>query len=179
VTHRRALEDEARLVVMGGEAPGSGTGDVRLRDVVESDLPIFFEDQLDPEGSRMAAFTPRDREAFMEHWSKVLADQTVIKKTVVFEGQVAGNVVSFEKAGRREVGYWIGRRFWGKGIATRALAQLLDQVRERPLYAVVAKHNIASIRVVEKCGFVLSDEEIGPADESGEDVEEVLLKLGT
>jgi RimJ/RimL family protein N-acetyltransferase len=55
--------------------------------------------------------------------------------------------------------------------------RFLDHVKERPLYAVVAKHNVASVRVLEKCGFVLSDEEIGPADERGEDVEEVLLKL--
>lgn len=155
-----------------------GPVDVLLRDVRQSDLPIFFENQLDPDANRIGGFTPRDRQAFMEHWAaKVLADETVIKKTVLFEGQVAGNVVSFETSGKREVGYWIGRKYWGKGVATRALSQFLDQVTTRPLYAVVARDNVASIRVLEKCGFAISDEEIGPPDESGDVVEEVLLKL--
>jgi RimJ/RimL family protein N-acetyltransferase len=127
--------------------PGAGTRDVLLREVRESDLPIFFENQLDPDANRVGGFTPRDRQAFMEHWTaRVLGDETVIKKTVLFEGEVAGNVVSFERAGKREVGYWIGRKFWGKGVATRALAQLLDHVTARPLYAVVAAQNVASIR---------------------------------
>lgn len=43
------------------------TNDVLLRDVTESDLPIFFEQQLDPDATAMAAFPSRDREAFMAH----------------------------------------------------------------------------------------------------------------
>ena len=76
-----------------------------------------------------------------------------------FEGQVAGNVVSWDQDGKRLVGYWIGKEFWGKGLATRALSELLDELTMRPLHAYVAKTNIGSIRVLEKCGFVRSDEE--------------------
>jgi RimJ/RimL family protein N-acetyltransferase len=73
---------------------------------------------------------------------------------------VAGNVVSFEQDGEREVGYWIGREYWGKGVATEALSQFLDHVEvRRPLYAGVAKHNVASIRVLEKCGFTIVGKE--------------------
>jgi RimJ/RimL family protein N-acetyltransferase len=72
---------------------------------------------------------------------------------------VAGNVVCFEHSGKREVGYWIAKDHWGKGVATKALSRFLDQVTERPLYAGVAKHNIASIRVLEKCGFRFSEED--------------------
>jgi RimJ/RimL family protein N-acetyltransferase len=151
-------------------------GDVRLRDVEESDLPIF-ENQLDPQANRIGGFTPRDRVAFMEHWARVLADETIIKKTVLFDGQVAGKRRQLREIWQAEVGYWIGRRFWGRGVATRALSRFLDNVKDRPLYAVVAKPNVASIRVLEKCGFVLSDEEIGPRYEGSDEVEEVLLKL--
>jgi hypothetical protein len=73
----------------------------------------------------MAAFVSRDREAFTAHWARLLGDETVITKTIVFDGEVAGNVVSFEHAGRREVGYWIGRRSWGRGVATAALSAFL------------------------------------------------------
>src|SRR5689334_20021850 len=97
------------------------TSDVRLRDVIEADLPIFFEHQLDPNATRMAAFPSRDRVAFMAHWTKILGDTTVTTKTILVDGQVAGNVVSFELLNARAVGYWIGREYWGKGVATRAL----------------------------------------------------------
>ena len=130
-----------------------------LRDVVESDLPVFFEHQQDPEATAMADFPARDRDAFDTHWARILADDTLTKKTIVVEGQVAGNAVSWPQDGRRLVGYWLGREFWGKGLATRALAELVDELGTRPLHAYVAKTNIGSIRVLEKCGFVRSDED--------------------
>jgi hypothetical protein len=46
------------------------TNAVQLRDVIEADLPSFFEHQLDPDATRMAAFPSRDRERFMAHWGK-------------------------------------------------------------------------------------------------------------
>jgi RimJ/RimL family protein N-acetyltransferase len=136
------------------------TGDVRLRDVIEDDLPTFFEDQRDPEAARMAAFAARDREAFFAHWRRILADDAAVARTVVLDGAVAGNVVCWEADGERLVGYWIGRAFWGRGVATAALAQFLDHLPSRPLRARVAKHNVGSIRVLEKCGFALVGEEM-------------------
>ena len=130
-----------------------------LRDVIESDLPIFFEHQQDPAATSMAVFPARDREAFDAHWQKILADDKNTMKTVLFEDRVAGNVVSFDQDGKRLVGYWIGREFWGKGLATRALAELLAELPQRPLHAYVATTNTGSIRVLEKCGFVLAEEE--------------------
>ena len=130
-----------------------------LRDVVVSDLPTFFEQQAEPEATAMADFPARDRDAFDAHWERLLADPSLYKKTIVFEGQVAGNVVSWVQDGRRLVGYWLGKEFWGKGLATRALGEQIDDLDTRPLYAYVAKTNVASIRVLEKCGFVRSDED--------------------
>jgi len=152
------------------------TNDVLLRDVIEADLPIYFEHQLDPEATRMAAFPSRDREAFMAHWrTKVLGEETGIAKTVVVDGRVAGYVVSWQQSEEREVGYWIGREFWGRGVATKALSAFLEQDRTRPLYAHVAEHNVASIRVLRKCGFAPSDE--APSSERDDDVNEIVLKL--
>lgn len=153
------------------------TGDIQLRNVQESDLSIFFEQQRDPLANQMAAFPARDKDAFMAHWAKIMKDETIILQTILFEGQVAGNLVSFELSGQREVGYWLGREFWGKGIATRALLEFLKQVKERPLYAHVARHNIASLRVLEKCGFRLQGEEKNFAVIQGEPVEGLILKL--
>jgi RimJ/RimL family protein N-acetyltransferase len=154
------------------------TQDVRLRDVTEGDLPVFFEHQIDPEAIRMAAFPPRDREAFTAHWTKILGDETVTKKTVLVGGLVAGNIVSFERSGGREVGYWLGREYWGKGIATRALSEFLRQVKTRPLHARAARQNLASIRVLEKCGFTPTGHDTTSPEARCEEVEEVILKLG-
>jgi RimJ/RimL family protein N-acetyltransferase len=148
------------------------TGEVELRDVIESDLPVFYEHQLDPEANRMAAFVARDRDAFMAHWAGILRDDSVMAKTVLFDGQVAGNVVSFEQEGQRLVGYWIGKRHWGKGVATGALSAFLKHNTSRPLYARVAATNVASIRVLEKCGFAVSGREIHAGG-----VEELILEL--
>ena len=70
----------------------------------------------------MAAFPSRERDSFMGHWAKILGDGTVVKKTILFDGHVAGNIVSWEQASERDVGYWIGREYWGKGVAAKALS---------------------------------------------------------
>ena len=105
-----------------------------------------------------------------------MADESNILKTIVFDGQVAGNIVSWEGSGEWEVGYWIGKEYWGKGIATKALLLFLDLVQTRPLYAHVAKHNIGSLRVLEKCGFTVIGED-KYSNPGGKEVEEFILKL--
>src|SRR3990172_2117359 len=119
------------------------TDNIQLRDVIETDLPIFFEQQIDPEATQMADFPSRDKDAFMAHWTRITADDSVLVKTILFNGSVAGNIVCFEQLGEREVGYWLGKEYWGKGIATRALEEFLKHVDVHPLYAHVAKHNTA------------------------------------
>ena len=151
--------------------------DVQLRDVITSDLPIFFEQQLNPEATQMAAFPSRDKDTFMFHWNKIIIDDSILLKTILFQGDVAGNIVCFEQLGEREVGYWLGKEYWGKGVATQALIALLAMIKTRPLYAHVAKHNIGSRRVLEKCGFVVSGEDKFFSPILGEDVEEYVLML--
>ena len=148
-----------------------------LRDVVETDVDAFYEHQLDPEATQMALFPARDREAFDAHWRRLLANDAMTKKTIVHQGEVAGNVLCWEGDGRRLVGYWLGREFWGKGLATKALAELVDEVKARPLHAWVATSNVASIRVLEKCGFVVVDSRTEVDEKLGEPVEELLLEL--
>jgi RimJ/RimL family protein N-acetyltransferase len=143
-----------------------------LREVVEADLPVFHVHECDPEATAMAVFPPRERDAFMAHWARTLANPAALTRTIVCDGEVAGNIGCWWADGRRFVGYWIGREFWGRGLATRALAELVGIVETRPLYAHVVKHNVASIRVLEKCGFG----QVGShTDEDG--IEELLFEL--
>jgi len=126
---------------------------VEIRDVIESDLEIFYVHQSDPEATAMAAFPARDRQAHFAHWAKIMADPSNMVKSILADGKVAGNLGSWNDSGKQLVGYWLGREFWGRGIATAALQLFLEEVKTRPLYAHVARHNRASRRVLEKSGF--------------------------
>ena len=158
------------------------TTNVLLRQVTEADLPTFFEQQLDPAGNRMAAFAakdPTDRAAFMAKWARILADDSITKYAILSGGRVAGSIVAFLApwSGKREVSYWIGEEFRGRGIATKALASLLITEKIRPLYARAARDNVASIRVLEKCGFRACGSARGYANARREEVEEVVMEL--
>jgi len=159
------------------------TTEILLRDVTETDLPIFFEHQRDPAANFMAAFTsrdPADRDAFAAHWKRILNDDTVVVKTIVFEGNVVGSVATFvdKEFGKPEITYWIGKEYWGMGLATQALSKLLRDIRVRPIYGRAAKDNVASIRVMEKCGFTISGYSKGFANARAKEIEEVILELG-
>jgi RimJ/RimL family protein N-acetyltransferase len=156
--------------------------DILLREVTEDDLVIFFEQQQDPVANWIAAFTvkdPKDWAAFAAKWAKILSDRTVTAKTIVCGGLVAGNISTFIApwSGQREVTYWVGREYWGRGVATEALAEFVGQLAERPLQARAAADNLGSIRVLEKCGFIRIGRDRGFAEARGEEIEEVVLEL--
>ena len=108
---------------------------------------------------------------------RITGDETVMTKIVLVDGQVAGDIVSFVRLGQREVGYWIGRDHWGKGVATQALSAFLRLDDTRPLFARVASHNAPSIRVLEKCGFTVAEAADEDPDPLGDGVEETVLRL--
>jgi hypothetical protein len=87
----------------------------------------------------------------MAHWKGILGDDTIAKKTALIEGQVAGNVVSFEH-GVNARSSTARERILGQSVATAALSAFLRLVRVRPLYASVAEHNAACIRVLINAG---------------------------
>lgn len=152
------------------------TAVVVLRDVREEDLEPLYQQQADPESVRMAAMPAREREDSYAHWRKSLADETAYARAIDIEGECVGHVVSFMREGQaeREVGYWIARSHWGRGIATAALAAFLQEERRRPLIAGVAVHNPGSRRVLEKCGFALTETETNP---KGDGVDEWRFRL--
>ncbi|MFJ8748914.1 GNAT family N-acetyltransferase [Streptomyces sp. NPDC102441] len=127
---------------------------VRLRDVGQADLEEFFAQEHDAEAVQRSNFPPREREAFMTHWTtKVLGDPTVFVQAVTVDGELAGNVVAWWGVGRRFIGYWLGRQYWGRGIGTQALALFLEREKARPLHADPFIGNTGSVRLLEKHGF--------------------------
>ena len=126
---------------------------MKLREVEDRDLDALFAQQADRESYELADLPPRDREAFDAHWARIRNDPTVMIRTIDLGGEVAGHVLSFERDGVRLAGYWLGREFWGRGLATEALARFVEIDTHRPLRAEVATNNGGSIRVLEKNGF--------------------------
>ncbi|MFF9811464.1 GNAT family N-acetyltransferase [Streptomyces coeruleorubidus] len=152
---------------------------VELRQVHDSDLPVFFRQMNDPEALHMAAFTPEDpadRDAFDAHWARIRSSTAVVR-TVLADGDVVGSAAVYGEPGEREVTYWVDRAYWGKGIATAALRALVTEVPERPLYARAASDNAGSLRVLEKCGFRAVATASGYASARGAEIDETVLLL--
>ena len=153
---------------------------LEIREVAESDLSIFFENECDPVALQMAAFATKDpnQENFSAHWERIMAASSVIARTIVRDGSVLGNVLSYVESDMPEVTYWIGREYWGQGVATAALQLFLKNVdTRRPIGARVAKDNAASIRVLEKCGFRVTGTTRGFADAREEEIDEYEMEL--
>jgi RimJ/RimL family protein N-acetyltransferase len=151
-----------------------------LREIRDEDLPLLFEQWADPVAAHMAAFTApnhMDWDAFERRWSRLRVDETVTNRVIVVDDVVAGTIGSWGDEGEREVTYWIGRSHWGKGIATAALNALLAVDRSRPIHARVASDNLASRRVLEKCGFRVIATDRGFAEARSAEIEELVLRL--
>jgi RimJ/RimL family protein N-acetyltransferase len=156
--------------------------EIQLRPVTLSDLPIFFVQQSDAAANWSVAFTmhdPANWDAFQAKWQKIIDDERITARTITWQGAVAGNIVCFTApySGNREIGYWLGRQYWNRGIATQAVLQFVSLIEERPLYAAVAADNAASLRVLEKCGFTRCAANRAFANARGQEIDEVILQL--
>ena len=150
---------------------------IHLRDITSEDLPALFHQQLDPEANRMAVVHPRDAAAFDAHWARIRADPTIVAKAILADDIVVGQISCFNLDGQNAIGYWIAKDHWGQGIATRALTMFLDLIPTRPLHARAAVTNTASIRVLQKCGFIITGHQLSPATDRFPECEEALLTL--
>lgn len=153
---------------------------ITLRPTEPADLPVLAEFQADAEANRMAAFTapdPNDRAAYIAKWTRLLADPSIVARVVVQNGKIVGAVGSWVLHGERQVTYWMDRSVWGQGVATTALRLFLAEFHERPLHGRLVADNIASQRVLEKCGFVANGTDRGFANARQSEVDELLFVL--
>jgi RimJ/RimL family protein N-acetyltransferase len=165
---------------------------IELRDVVVADHDALFAFQCDPAGAAMAMVKPRSREAFDAMWARfgeqvARGEPGLVAKAILADGVLCGSIGCFVSGGEpsadelseRElsVGYGIGRAWWGRGIASRALALLLEQSATRPIFARAAASNVASRRVLEKNGFVAVSSQWSPETERYLACEEVKFVL--
>lgn len=143
-------------------------GDVsafRLRPTGPGDLPALYEIQTDPESNEMAGTKPRTREAFFAAWERNFADPEINSRVIEIDGVIVGSIARFQVERHDCIGYWIAREHWGKGIASRALAQFLIEEGRRPLHATTASTNAPSQHILRKCGFRLAGHSMGEETE--------------
>jgi ribosomal-protein-alanine N-acetyltransferase len=155
--------------------------EIVLRKTEISDLDFFFTFQLDDEASHLAAFTSKDstdKTAYLQKYTKFLDDPTINMQTIIVENVIAGSIAKFEIEGQAGITYWIDKKFWGKGVATKALKELLKNENARPIFGHVAFDNLGSQRVLEKCGFVKIGTDRGFANARQAEVEEYIYRLG-
>jgi RimJ/RimL family protein N-acetyltransferase len=160
-----------------------GTVGISLRPMTEADIPVLYEIQLDEDAQRLAAFvnpeTARDAVAYARKYRTLLADDAIVNRVVetAAGGEVIGSVAVFPMDGDIELTYWIRKDWWGRGVATAAVAALLGEVSHRPIRARVVADNTGSVRVLEHNGFerVGSEEAFAPGRQA--DVTELLFRL--
>ena len=170
---------DSPIIVRAGDAFVAVNTDesIRLRPVQPGDLPRMYDLQLDPESNRMAVTIPRTREAFDSHWAMALDDPRNIVRVILVSEELVGTISCFPLDGQDHVGYWIDRAYWGMGIASHALHLLLREVTKCPLVAAAATSNGASLRVLQKCGFVVERVRLSPASDRCPECEEAILVL--
>ncbi len=153
---------------------------ITLTKTVKEDLYVLFEFQLNEEAIYLAAFTPKDptdKNAYIEKFTKHIADPNINMRTINFKDQIVGSIAKFVLEDEPEITYWIDRKFWGQGIATSALNEFLKMEQIRPIHGRVAFDNFGSQKVLEKCGFVKIGKDKGFANARQVEIEEYIYKL--
>jgi Acetyltransferases, including N-acetylases of ribosomal proteins len=151
-----------------------------LRPTIVTDLEIHYRFQLDEEANHLAAFTSSnssDKEAYLEKYGKFLTEPTINNQTILIDGVIVGSIAKFLIGEDAEITYWIDRKFWGRGIATRAMKEFLSLETIRPIYARVAFDNIGSQKVLKSCGFVKIGTDRGFANARKTEIEEFIYRL--
>lgn len=154
--------------------------DLTLRRTLEQDLPELFVQQSDPLANHMAAFTgadPYDEQVFLKKWRGVLNNPSITMWSLVSDRRLLGSVVVYPLDGEPQLSYWIDRRFWSQGVASRGVQLVLSVYDRRPLFAAAAEDNLGSRAVLVKNGFQLCGKAQGYANARGAEITEMLYRL--
>lgn len=156
------------------------TIEIELKHTNQKDLETLFLFQLDKDANYLAAFTsknPSDKDAYIKKWTKLLSDEKINVRTILLKNEIVGSIAKFEMESNAEITYWIGKEFWGKGIASTALKKFLEIEKTRPLFGRIAFDNLGSKKVLENCGFSKIGIEKGFANAREKEIEEIIFEL--
>jgi len=162
---------------------------VTLREVLSADIPTLYSFERDPVWGATAKVKPRTWEVFEAVWAKIIRERATdtapaspqcVQRAILANGELCGTIGLHLHNSRPALGYGLGPEFWGRGIATRAVSLLFAEggpMAQRPLYATCAASNLASIRILLKQGFVISERRTAPETDRTLAREEVGLIL--
>ncbi len=154
--------------------------EIVLKPTLFSELEILYEFQRDETARYMAAFMSGDRDdkaGYIKKYTALLQGPSVHQRTIWFGREIAGSIAKFVLEGDAEITYWIDRKYWGRGIATRALRAFLEMEKTRPLFGRTAFDNIGSQKVLERCGFLRTGQDLGFAQARNQEIEEYIYVL--
>lgn len=169
-----------------GAGPELATERLLLRPVAEADIPAIVELAGDAAVSGWTGSIPHplDAEAVTAWLASHGAEgERTFAVTAKEDGALIGMIGIMPVAGtpRAEIGYWIGRPYWGRGFATEALRRIVTfafaELGLARLEAGVFVGNAASARVLEKAGFKACDRRYRPAPARGGNRETVIYAL--
>ena len=146
--------------------PTIETSRIRLRSISEEDTDAFYAIYSDPEVMRYWSTPPLvDREAAANLIKKIHEDwqrHMILKWGIALrtDDQLIGSITLFNldfNHRRAEIGYALGRDYWGRGYMNEALMALLKYTFEvldlHRIEADVDPRNVASIKTLERLGF--------------------------
>jgi len=138
------------------------TSRLLLRPGFPEDAPALAAAMSDRAIARNLAVVPwpytlRDAEAFLASpRDPVLPSFLIFERTDAAPRLIGSCGLGRRPSGAVEMGYWIGRAFWGRGFASEACTALIEIARTLGLTRLEASHfidNPASARVLDKLGF--------------------------
>ena len=152
----------------------------QLRPVLASDIDLFFEHHLElrpmPTGASAADLASR-KATFVDRWEQMLSDERVLARTILWKGAVAGYVAYLIQRDKPSISCWLGRDYWGKGLATQGVRGFLDLIEQRPVYARVAFDNLAAMQVLRHTGFAIVGHDSFFSEAHGYEIDEIILAL--
>lgn len=154
-----------------------------LRSIRESDLNAVFKGLSDPAVVRYYGVSYDSLEATREQmsWFQSQEDNGTGKWWAVVDEQgqfVGAGGLNDMKEGNVEIGFWLYPEYWGRGLMTQLLPQIVryafDTLGAIRVIGEVESHNIGSSRVMKKLGFQHDGE---PLEEQFKDGEKVSVDL--
>jgi RimJ/RimL family protein N-acetyltransferase len=148
-------------------APLLKTERMTLRPIRLEDAPRVAGFTRAPDIARMVSFMPDPQPLIAaEGYILIAMARLALGREYVFAMDLAGDglvgvIGAHPKADRVEIGYWVGKPYWGRGFATEAARETADFAAALDAGPVTARHfadNPASGRVLEKAGFVYTGE---------------------
>jgi [ribosomal protein S5]-alanine N-acetyltransferase len=135
-----------------------------LRPYRKSDLPSMVKHINDKAiaGNTLTIpypYTMKEAEEWYMRFRKMMRRKNInrIAFAIEIDGEVVGSIGISRHDHKAEIGYWLGRAYWGKGIMTEVVKETVKycfgELGLRRVYACVFPHNKASMRVLEKAGF--------------------------